>query len=481
MFRLLLIAFFLPLGAGAQPILSWLPPMTIGTPNNSNLHPRIALDGKGDPLVIWGDAQADRGWFAAWNGTGFTSPVSLNPSSLPVFTASWAGPQLATHGDTVYVVFKKKPENVDTNHVFIRRSFDGGLSFDPPVRVDYIADSLSRFPAVTTNAAGHPVVSFMKFDPGFGNPRWNVTRSNDYGLTFQPDIPASGYSGGIVCDCCPGSFAASGDDIAVLYRDNLNNLRNSWAGISTDGGASFPGGIQVDQTNWVINSCPSSGPDGVLVGDTLISVFMSEASGNTRVYWSKSVLPGLSFVAGGNITGPVPGLLTQNYPRIAGDGTAVAIVWKQNSGGTDQVLARFAVNVENGFPAPYDTVALGSAGSLANADVAVSPVAVHVVWQGNGGNLWYRKGIYSTTGMDLPAVHRSLQVYPNPAREMLFVDLPGTAKWKITDLAGGTMLSGHNRQPGTTLRIPTAGLRAGTYLFTVETAGKNETIRFSVL
>src|SRR5438046_10010120 len=106
----------------------------------------------------------------------------------------------------------------------------------------------------------------------------------------------------------------------------------------------------VDQGSWNLLSCPSTGPGGVIIGDTLYTTYMSGASGSSRVYLSKSSLLSMTGSAGTLLTGPIAGLSLQNYPRIAEYGNALAVVWKQNVSRTDQLALRFNNNILNGLP-----------------------------------------------------------------------------------------------------------------------------------
>jgi hypothetical protein len=63
----------------------------------------------------------------------------------------------------VYVVFKATPEP-DTSVIFISEDRSIQEQHFHPVQVDLIGDSLSRFPVVTVDDAGNPIVAFMKFD-----------------------------------------------------------------------------------------------------------------------------------------------------------------------------------------------------------------------------------------------------------------------------------------------------------------------------
>jgi len=280
--NILVISFLLfSISVSAQSGITWTTGTDIYNNTYSNMHPRMALDRQGNPLIVWGKMSDESVYFSRWNGTMFTTPVKLN-GTMTVAAASWMGADIASHGDTVYVVMRQTPESADTSkHIYIVRSFNGGQNFSSPIRVEYIADSVSRFPTVTTDATGNPIVAFMKFNSSFMDSRWVVVKSNDYGTTFSTDVKASGWgSSAEVCDCCPGAIVSSANKTAMLYRDNNSNIRDIWTGISNNNATSFPSGFEVDNNNWMVMSCPSSGPDGVIIGDTLYSTFMSSGSGN---------------------------------------------------------------------------------------------------------------------------------------------------------------------------------------------------------
>ncbi len=421
---LLILAIFSGLCISAQNKINWDISMNISSNVYGNMHPRIAMDRSGNPMVVWGRMSDGAVMFARWNGSTFNTPVKLNPSWLSTANASWMGPDIASNGDTVYVVVKRTPETSDTNHIYIIASFNGGVSFLPPVRVDYIADSLSRFPTVAVDANGNPIVAFMKFNSSFLKSRWVVAKSADFGKTFTKDVLASGYSGpgSEVCDCCPGALVTSGNTSAMLYRDNLNNIRDIWSGVSNNSSASFDNGFRVDSTNWMIMSCPSSGPDGVIIGDSLYSVFLSGGSGSYRAYLSKSSLSNRAVSSISRLTANITGLGQQNYPRIAADGDAMAIVWKQTVNSTSQLPILFTNNIKYGFPGFYDTVDLGN---NTNTDIAMSKGNIFVVWQDdNSGTVKYRKGIYLPSNSSVEdIIQNDFTLYPVPSNKTLSIRL----------------------------------------------------------
>jgi len=455
----------------AQTGIDWGTSVDIAPSSFGGQHPRIVVDASGNPIVIWTRSGDESLMFARWNGTGFTAPVKLN-DGLTVANASWMGPDIAAKGDTVYVVMKQTPEADTNSHVYLTRSFDGGSTFSIPLRVDYLADSVSRFPTVAVDDAGHPLVAFMKFNNSFLDSRWAVSRSFDYGATFQTDVEASGWSspGSEVCDCCPGALVSDGATVAMLYRDNRNNIRDTWAGLSTDSGTTFSTGFNLDQNNWNINSCPATGPDGVIVGDTLYSVFMNGASG-TLAYLSAFSLSSQTLVSVDPLTGVVPGLSQQNYPRIDHDDRALCVVWRQVLNGESQLALRFTQDITQGLPAGFDVV---DGSGIVNADVALANAKVHVVWQDeNDGKVKYKLGTYSpvSTGLATPAVGKSVVMAPNPAMDHTIIRLVDHSAFlaEVYGFAGNLVYASTET---TMLRLDTSEFQPGTYVVVLKQAGR---------
>ena len=123
---LLLVLALATINAFGQTGITWGPPSDVAASSYGNMHPRIVLNGNGNPLVLFGSMDG-KAQFSRWNGTAFTMPMAQNPTNMPAFTASWAGPDIASKGDTVYIVFKDTPEDIN-HHIYIVRSFDGRSS-----------------------------------------------------------------------------------------------------------------------------------------------------------------------------------------------------------------------------------------------------------------------------------------------------------------------------------------------------------------
>lgn len=476
-----LILLFVSMSSFAfvQSNITWSAANDISSNMYGNMHPRMSLDGNENPMVVWGNSSNESVYFSKWNGMMFTTPVKLNPSWLTVATASWMGPDIASHGDTVYVVVKRTPESIDTNRIFIFQSFNGGVSFNAPVELAIISDSISRFPTVATDALGNPIVAYMKFNSSFMDSRWVVSKSTDYGNNFSTDVKASGWGASAeVCDCCPGALVSEGNTCAMLYRNNNSNIRDNWAGISTNNANSFTSGFALENQNWMLMSCPSSGPDGVIIDDTLYSVFMNGASGDYLSFLSKASISNGSASSVDMLTDAIPGLSQQNYPHIAKYQNAVAIVWKQVVNGETQLPILFTNDITNGFPVVYDTVDLNN---ITNADIALGNESVFVVWQDdNSGTVKYRNGTYQESEAGVNEISaNNFVVYPNPVSSELTIksalDLQ-QAEIKILNILGETILS-ECLSNSSSLNV--SGLRSGIYLLHIYTDNHCFTQRFT--
>jgi hypothetical protein len=434
-FAAALLLMLISLSSFSQTI-TWETPITVYSGSGSNLHPRIALNRNGDPYVLWGKADT-KAYFSKWDGTSFTAPV-VPSDTLTVFALSWAGPDMAAYGDTVYVAMKALPEMANTSYCYLAHSYDGGSTFSPPVRVDNIDTHLSSFPIVTTTANGNPLVAFMKYNASMGDSHYMISRSSDYGASFSADVLASGTAGE-VCDCCPAAIISAGTETIMLYRNNLSNIRDIWAGISGDGGLTFPGTMPVDSSHWMVSSCPSSGPDGFVLGDSLYSVFMSQGTGSSLVYLSRASLAAATSKTNA-ITGVFTGLTGQNYPRIANADYSAAVVWVQNATSGKSIVYSFTDNISKGFT--NTATVTGATGSgIANADIAMSPGAIHIVWENdNTGKVMYVKGTYPTSAISTNVFSgQAMEIFPNPAKDNFTVrltNIPGIASCYLSDING---------------------------------------------
>ncbi len=418
-----LLFLCLPQLAGAQSLL-WETPVDVSPPNAGTLRPRIVLNGDGDPVVLWANASSEC-WSAVGMGNGFMQPAMVSPAGLEIATSDWQGPGIAASGNALWAVFKGLPE--DERPSYLVGSTDGGTSWSDTLRIDPDDGLLSRFPAVAVGPGGEPVVQYMQFSPGFSQAR-HVVRHMMGGMFMGVEQVSAPFAPGDVCDCCPGQVITNGDRAVALYRNAGNNLRTIWGAASTDGGMSFPAGAQLDTTNWFFPACPSSGPAGYLAGDSVRYVWMSGEVNGTKVYLGSAGASTLTLGSQQNVQPGQVSSVQQNYPRIAGSGDTLGVVWEQSSGGSREVLFAWSTTGVAGLSAP-DTVNMDLMHAQETPDIAFANGTFHIVWsEVNSGQVRYRKATFiSTTGVE-ESMDDGLSIWPNPVRDALHV---AGAEWTM--------------------------------------------------
>lgn len=421
--------------------LIWSGEVTVANGNPyGGIRPRICMTANSYPLIMWGGGTGTEPLYSArWNGSSFTMPVQVTPNNVNPFIDTWAGATVASYGNTAFACFKVQPEMM--NNIYVVKSTDGGLTWSDTVRVDGMNGPYDRFPNVEVTSAGNPVVMFMSFNTSWGNAEYVVTNSTDGGATFPMPVSVSSLGGSDVCDCCPAYMFIDGNRQIAAWRRNNNNLRDMWVGLSTNGGGSFTVGGDVDNTNWMIPNCPSSGPEPFLYLDTVTTVFMSEGwGGNTRVYvstWNVNTQSlGLMTAIAGNYTSAV----TQNYPMIAGRGDTLGVVWQQQDAmGNMDIYFSWSVTGAEGLVNNETVINTVTAGMQRNPDIQYANGRFHVTFQDAvTGNVIYKYASINGVGMDEDP-ELDLRVYPNPSVSGIFIGSKGTGitgKLKLMDALG---------------------------------------------
>lgn len=354
-------------------------PITVaGGTTYGYIKPKVVVDAHGNPVVLWGKTSTHEIFVSTFNGSSFNTPVKINPVNTHPYIASFYNADIKSNGDTLVAVFAT---DMPSYRVYLVKSTDGGNSWSDTIRVDQIpTGGIAYFPSVDINEHGHVAVTFMKHEAGWANPRYVVSTSLDGGNTFLPDTNASAVATGEVCDCCPAEMMYEGDTQVLLFRNNDMNIREFYAAISNDNGASFQG-LHVDNLGWTLAACPSVAPTGTIQNDSLISVFMSGASGANRLYISTASLTNM---VTGNIMAiddSVVSGTSQTQPQIAGNDEVMALVWANSYPGNADIYFRFSNTGASGLVGNGINISNPTTGSQQNPDIAYSHGVFHIVYQ----------------------------------------------------------------------------------------------------
>ena len=246
--------------------------------------PRVVITANNSPFVIWSKPSTPKAIKARkWNGTDFDSAFDLvNADLMPT---GFIGPEIAAKGDTVYLIFESFLHN---NHViYLKRSFDGGLTFSDTIRVSENSNTHKfAMPNISVSEDGNPVVSYMECLPNWTDWKQMVKTSFDFGMSFSLAADVSALAPGEPCDCCQSTLVTNGDNVYLLFRNDDVNVRNSYIAKSTDDGLAFTATQDLDDINWVLNACPTSSAVGAVLGDSIMVVRRNGGSGINELYKS---------------------------------------------------------------------------------------------------------------------------------------------------------------------------------------------------
>lgn len=414
----LLLCVFSSLLTYAQPNIVWESEIAVADGDVYGFtRPRMEVREDGQVFVLL--AKNGGGQLAVARGDGhtFNEPVIVTPEGVQTYLANWTGPDMSVHGDTVIVVFKAMP--FDSGKIYAVRSTDGGLSFSDTLRVDSHEDGMAWMPSMDMDDAGNPIVTYMVHESDYSHPRYVYVSSNNGGESYnaQQDIAFNVQEE--ACDCCPAELAASGNRRVLTYRNNDANVRDIFAVYSDDGGQSFPHIANIDQFNWFLQSCPSTGPHPVIDDTTLYTAFASDGSGDYRSYVSVSSLnQGIEqlelYPLPFNTSDPNS---VQNFPRISKQGDLFVAAWGESENNDNNVFTTFSESGDlNDLMNNKQIVNEQIVGYQHNPDIRIANGWIHIVWQDvQNKTVFYKKGGIGFAGMD-GASQNKLSVYPNPAK-----------------------------------------------------------------
>jgi hypothetical protein len=255
----------------------------------------IGVGPSGNVYVVWTDFRSDGSgdvYFARSTDGGVTFSANMPVNTYTA--AAQVYPELAIDGnETVYVVWLDARRYVESaNDIYMARSVNLGLSFDPGFRVsdaDLPSDSVANYLYPVITAAGDGQVGAAWYDMRTGDTDTYLTRSYDAGLTVMRswrvnDLTANSQS-------VPDIFMTANHDVYCVYRDHSSgdfdiyfvldtttdstqSLSVTKTGTGTGSVTSNPGGIDCG------NTCLAEFPSG-----TLVTLTASADSGSAFGGW----------------------------------------------------------------------------------------------------------------------------------------------------------------------------------------------------
>jgi len=433
-----------------------------------NYHPQIEISNDNAPIVLWSDISSKNVYFAKFNGTDFNTPIQINPIDFDAQVYNWSGPDLCTWQDDIYITFRST--GYETGHIYIVKSEDNGSTFGDTVRVDNLTQGFGQYPDVAVHN-DTVYVTFMDHNSTGMDPQYVVSRSIDGGLTFEPKVVAGVILGNEACDCCQPEIVVNDKHVVVFFRNNANNIRDIKAVISYDRGATFTNWISVDDHQWQIMSCPSTGPDARLTDtQNLLSTYKTEVNGGPKVFindYSLSTNTSLSTIELSSLICP-----SSNYPQIESSGNNIGIVWEGYANSTDV----FFNATRNGISSLDTNNILNltdQMGVQSKPDISYFNGSYYIVYS-DLSKISLIEVSEALSIMDAPK-SESLIIYPNPVKDKLSIKLSATNEEKILvtlfDMNGKIVYKNFsNSNGGESFEIDISKIPAGLYSIKVSGA-----------
>ena len=448
-------------------------PIDVAEESYGNKAIRMVLNAADEPVVSFGNN--GNLYVVKWlNDLGmFTSPTAIDPNAN-VYMSDAEGPQMAGQGDNIVLTYMLSGQ-WDTGARSVS-STDGGLTWGDPVEMVPDATEDHFMPCVGMDDDANPFAG-VKVGNNPASIYEGILRSEDGGASWLPAVDASALADGdAVCECCPSQPFYANERYYDLVRNNNANVRDFWLLSSADG-ILWDSAVDIDPVDWVISSCPASGPaiTGPLADGTWLTAYMSAGgiSGQSRIYLSSLDLgvDGGVWLGTEAITVSQFDNATQNNPSLASwdsgiGSTLVALAWEQNTGGYDIQLALSSVGAGESQSSMLTDVAVNLTsewnGQHRRPIVALSSneageTQFHLVWQHSAdGTVKYWTG-YIAYPTDINPVLAPQQPTVTIDRVALHVDLPASwrnSTWNAYDMQGRLLCNGKCSNPSTEIALP---------------------------
>lgn len=440
-------------------------PISVTDFDNSynNRSPRVSVNSDGEPIVFWMDNSSDEMYLSTLENNVFSEPTSIPLNGInPNLWSGSLGPNMVSNGDQVYVVFEKYG-----NAIYISHSSDGGQTWDNPVAA-YTPPPNRRatIPIVAVDSDGQPFVAYTNTNINEEDAYYGMVKSVDFGQTFSEETNVSSEADGAeVCECCNGHIeVATNGNIYVAFRNNDNNERDMWLAVSTDGGDTFSSAFDIDQTDWIAQVCPSSGPNFTILEDEIVTVFYSGSGMDASdVFYSDFETltnePGVTYP----LQSTDETSSGQNRPKVSGGSNTIGAVWQESFAGDYEIAMSISTSGSEGLNTNNFRIT-DMEGHQQYPDIYFDGNSFHVVYkEGDSGTVFYQNVSINTNGI-AGLENSNFTIGPNPSNGILNIELLSSSieNITITDALGKVVFQ--QLSDGQNTQLDISNLTPGMYL-----------------
>ena len=204
------------------------------------------------------------------DGMTFSDPIQINQNSNSIVAYAQSGPKIKFRGNELLTIYMDHRSGL--TNIYMNYSSDNGITWSEDILISdqsYL-QAYTDF-EVAPDGTIHLVYYSYNQNYSFNSVRYSMAQSGSF--DFSPSIAV-----GITtdsqepCDCCqPDLEISENGDIYLAYRNNINNIRDTYIAIKPSGSNSFNQLIRASFHNDYNNHCPSSGPS-MAIDDNYIAL-----------------------------------------------------------------------------------------------------------------------------------------------------------------------------------------------------------------
>jgi hypothetical protein len=269
-------------------------------------------------------------------GDSFAEPVRVNDVPGEVSSHSESSPRMALRTRSEFYVLWQSRRPGGGSVLRFARSMNWGESFTKAIDVDAAGAAPSQsFYTMNVSPQGTIYVAWLDGrDRGKGREGTSavyLAKSTDRGVSFQPPVRVTLDT----CPCCRPSISFSDEKtVHVSWRGVVDdNIRDIFLSTSTDAGASWKKGVRVAEDNWKLNGCPHSGAATAVLGKRLFVSWTTVRDSQGQLYLAWSDDAGQTFSPRVKAADAV---VDPNHSYLATAGDRLALLFQGREAGRNQ-------------------------------------------------------------------------------------------------------------------------------------------------
>jgi hypothetical protein len=218
------------------------------SPTGGN-YSKIAVDTNGNIYVVWADGRNGNLdiYFAKSTDGGATFSPNVRVDDTGALNKTQYLPCLALDSQgNIYVAWKD--ERSGHHDIYFAKSTDGGATFSPNVRVNFVGSD-GHWPAIAVDNHGNIFVAWQDSSSSSGI---YLAKSVDGGISFGTNVKVNDGPMGSTVNS-PSMVVDRNGAVYIVWEDNRDRQLSGGSDIyfarSRNGGASFETNIHVDETS----------------------------------------------------------------------------------------------------------------------------------------------------------------------------------------------------------------------------------------